>query len=159
MQTEAFVSLTNVDEENIMLSLFAKSVTKAKLITNVHRISYDEIIDSLDIGSVIYPKYITAENIIKYVRAMDNSLGSNIETLYRLNDNKVEALEFRISKDSPVIGIRLQDLQIKPDILIASIDHRGTITIPGGQSMIQAGDRVIVVTTIAGLNDIRDILK
>lgn len=159
MQTEAFVSLTNVDEENIMLSLFAKSLTKAKLITNVHRISYDEIIDSLDIGSIIYPKYLTAENIIKYVRAMDNSLGSNIETLYRLNDNRVEALEFYIKEGSPVVGIPLQDLLIKPNILICAINHRGTITIPGGQSIIQVGDTVIVVTTNTGLNDIRDILK
>lgn len=159
MQTEAFVSLTNVDEENIMLSLFAKSLTKAKLITNVHRISYDEIIDSLDIGSVIYPKYLTAENIIKYVRAMDNSLGSNIETLYRLNDNRVEALEFYIKEGSPVVGIPLHNLPIKPNILICAINHRGTITIPGGQSIIQVGDTVIVVTTNTGLNAIGDILK
>lgn len=159
MQTEAFVSLTNVDEENIMLSLFAKSLTKAKLITNVHRISYDEIIDSLDIGSIIYPKYLTAENIIKYVRAMDNSLGSNIETLYRLNDNRAEALEFYIKEGSPVVGIPLQDLPIKPNILICAINHRGTTTIPGGQSIIQVGDTVIVVTTNTGLNAIGDILK
>lgn len=159
MQTEAFVAMTNVDEENIMLSLFAKSVSKAKLITHVHRISYDEIIDSLDIGSVVYPKYLTAENIIKYVRAMDNSLGSNIETLYRLNDNRVEALEFCVKADSPVIGIPLQDLKIKPNILICSINHKGSVSIPGGQSVIQSGDMVIVVTTNTRLNDIRDILK
>lgn len=159
MQTEAFVAMTNVDEENIMLSLFAKSVSKAKLITHVHRISYDEIIDSLDIGSVIYPKYLTAENIIKYVRAMDNSLGSNIETLYRLNDNRVEALEFCVKADSPVIGIPLQDLKIKPNILICSINHKGSVSIPGGQSVIRAGDMVIVVTRNTGLNDIKDILK
>lgn len=159
MQTEAFVAMTNVDEENIMLSLFAKSMSKAKLITHVHRISYDEIIDSLDVGSVIYPKYLTAEYIIKYVRAMDNSLGSNIETLYRLNDNRVEALEFIVKEDSPVVGIPLQDLQIKPNILICSINHRGSISIPGGQSMIRVGDMVIVVTTNTRLNDIKDILK
>lgn len=159
MQTEAFVSLTNVDEENIMLSMFVKSMTKAKLITHVHRVFYDELIDSLDIGSVIYPKYITSESIIKYVRAMDNSLGSNIETLYRLNDNRVEALEFCVKKDSPVIGVPLQELPIKPDILICTISHKGAITIPGGQSVIQAGDTVIVVTTDTGLNDIKDILK
>lgn len=159
MQTEAFVALTNFDEENIMLSLFVKSMSKAKLITHVHRISYDEIIDSLDIGSVIYPKYLTAENILKYVRAMENSLGSNIETLYRLNDNRVEAMEFSVKRDSPVVGIPLQDLNIKPNILICSINHRGTISTPGGQSVIQVGDMVIVVTTITGLNDIKDILK
>ncbi|MCM1212317.1 MAG: Trk system potassium transporter TrkA [Blautia sp.] len=158
-QTEAFVALTNVDEENIMLSLFAKSMTKAKLITHVHRISYDEIIDSLDIGSVIYPKYLTAEHIIKYVRAMDSSLESDIESLYRLNDNRVEALEFRVKKDSPIVGIALQDLKTKPNILICSINHRGTVSIPSGQSVIQAGDMVIVVTTEPGLNDIKDILK
>lgn len=159
IQTEAFVAMTNVDEENIMLSLFAKSMSKAKLITHVHRISYDEIIDSLDVGSVIYPKYLTAEYIIKYVRAMESSLGSNIETLYRLNDNRVEALEFSVKEDSPVVGIPLQDLPIKPNILICSINHRGTISIPGGQSMIRVGDMVIVVTTNTRLNDIRDILK
>ena len=153
------MALTNVDEENIMLSLFAKSVSKAKLITHVHRISYDEIIDSLDIGSVIYPKYLTAEHIIKYVRAMNNSLGSNIETLYRLNDNRVEALEFSIKKDSPVIGIPLQKMAIKPNILICSINHKGSISIPSGQSVIRAGDSVIVVTTNTRLNDIKDILK
>ena len=158
-QMEAFVSLTNFDEENIMLSLFAKSVSKAKLITHVHRISYDEIIDGLEIGSVIYPKYLTAAHIIKYVRAMDNSLGSNIETLYRLNDNKTEALEFSIKEDCPVVGIPLQDLQIKPGILICAINHRGNISIPRGQSIIQVGDTVIVVTAKTGLNDIRDILK
>lgn len=159
MQMEAFVALTNIDEENIMLSLFVKSLTDAKLITLVHRISYDEIIDSLDIGSIIYPKYLTAENIIQYVRAMDNSIGSNIESLYKMNDNKVEAMEFRVKEDSPVVGIPLQDLQIKPKILIGSINHKGAISIPGGQSIIQAGDTVIVVTTITGLNDISDILK
>lgn len=158
-QAEAFVALTNVDEENIMLSLFAKSMSRAKLITHVHRISYDEIIDSLDIGSVIYPKYLTAEHIIKYVRAMDDSLGSNIESLYRLNDNRVEALEFRVKADSPIVGKALQDLQIKPNILICSINHKGNISIPSGQSVIEADDMVIVVTTGTGLNDINDILK
>ncbi len=158
-QMEAFVALTNFDEENIMLSLFAKSVSKAKLITHVHRISYDEIIDSLDIGSVIYPKYLTAAHIIKYVRAMNNSLESDIETLYWLNDKRTEALEFYVKEGCPVIGVPLQKLQIKPGILICTINHKGNISIPGGQSVIQAGDTVIVVTNKSGLNDIGDILK
>lgn len=158
-QVEAFVALTNFDEENIMLSLFAKSVTKAKLITNVHRISYDEIINSLDIGSVVYPKYLTAELILQYVRAMDNSLGSNIESLYRLHDNRTEALEFIVKEDSPVVGIPLQDLSLKPNLLICSINHKGMITIPGGQSVIQVGDTVVVITTNTGLHDIKDILR
>lgn len=158
-QAEAFVALTNFDEENIMLSLFAKSISKAKLITRVHRIAYDEIIESLDLGSVIYPKYITAESIIKYVRAMQNSIGSNIETLYRMNNDKVEALEFVVKEDSPVVNIPLQELRLKPNLLICSINHRGNIITPGGQSVIAVGDTVVIVTTLTGLHDIKDILR
>lgn len=156
---ESFVTLTNFDEENIMLALYAKSVGKCKLITQVHRVAYDEIIDELGIGSVIYPKYITAEIIIHYVRAMHNSMGSNIETLYRMNDNRVEALEFYIKDDCPLIGIPLQELNLKANILICSINHKGTIITPGGQSVISVGDTVVVVTTTTGFNDIRDIIR
>ena len=158
-QAEAFVALTNFDEENIMLSLFAKSISKAKLITRVHRIAYDEIIESLDLGSVIYPKYITAELIIKYVRAMQNSIGSNIEALYRMNNDKVEAMEFIVKEDSPVVNIPLQELRLKPNLLICSINHRGNIITPGGQSVIAVGDTVVIVTTLTGLHDIKDILR
>lgn len=158
-KTEAFVSMTNFDEENIMLSLFAKSLSKAKIITRVHRIAYDEIIDNMDLGSIIYPKYVTAEFIIKFVRAMHNSLGSNIETLYRLNDNRVEALEFLIREDCPLIGIPLQELKLKKNILVCSINHRGNIQTPSGQSVMNIGDTVVVVTTTTGFHDIRDILR
>lgn len=156
---EAFVAMTNFDEENIMLALFTKSLSKAKLITRVHRVAYDEIIAELEIGSVIYPKYITAESIIRYVRAMSNSMGSNIETLYQMNDNRVEALEFLIKEDCPLIGIPLQDISIKPNVLICSINHKGNVTTAGGQSVIQAGDTVVLVTTTRGFQDIRDILR
>ena len=159
LETEAFVATTNFDEENIMLALFAKSLSSAKLITKVHRISYDDIIDQLDVGSIIYPKFITSESIIKYVRAMKNSMGSNIETLYKLNDNRVEALEFLIKEGSPVVGIPLQDLRLKPKMLIGCITHKGKVTIPKGQSVIEVGDTVILVTTTTGLHDIRDALR
>lgn len=156
---ESFVSITNFDEENIMLSLFAKSINKGKIITRVHRIAYDEIIDNLDLGSIVYPKNITAENIVKYVRAMHNSMGSNIETLYKLNDNRVEALEFLIKEDCPLVGIPLQELKLKKNILVCSINHKGSIITPGGQSVINVGDTVVVVTTLTGFHDIRDILE
>lgn len=159
VHTEAFVSMTNFDEENIMLTLFAKRLSKAKLITKVHRIAYDEIIDELDLGTIIYPKYITAESIIQYVRAMQNSIGSNIETLYRLNNNRVEALEFVVKEDSPVVGIPLQELNLKKNILICCISHKGNIITPRGQSVISVGDTVVIVTIITGLHDIKDILK
>ena len=157
-QAEAFVTMTNFDEENIMLSLFAKSQTKGKIITRIHRIDYDEIVDNLDLGSIVYPKNITAETIIKFVRAMHNSMDSNIETLYRLSDNRVEALEFLIKEDCPLIGIPLQELKLKKNILVCSINHKGNMLTPGGQSVINVGDTVVVVTTETGFHDIRDIL-
>ncbi len=159
VETEAFVANTNFDEENIMLTLFAKSLSKAKLITKVHRIAYDDIIDSLDLGSVIYPKYITAVHIIKYVRAMKNSLDSNIETLYRLNDNRVEVLEFLIKDNSPIVGIPLVDLKLKPNVIIGCITHKGRLEIARGQSVIAVGDTVILITTQTGMHDILDALK
>ena len=155
----AFASMTNFDEENIMLTLFAKSLSKAKLFTKVHRISYDEIIESLGVGSVIYPKYITAEEIIKYVRAMKNSIGSNIETVYRLNDNRVEALEFQIREDSPVVGIPLKELNLKKNMIIGCITHKGKVEMPTGNSVIKVNDMVILITTTTGLHDIRDALR
>lgn len=158
-QTDAFVSMTNFDEENIMLSLFAKSLSKAKLITRLHRIAYDEIIESMNLGSVVYPKYVTSESIVKFVRAMHKSMGSDIEALYSLCENRVEALEFLIRKDCPLAGIPLQDLKLKKNLLVCSINHKGTIISPGGQSIIAEGDTVVVVTTHTGLHDIRDILE
>lgn len=156
---ESVVSMMDFDEENIMLSLYAKSISKAKLITRIHRIAYDEIIENLDLGSIVYPKNITAENIVKFVRAMQNSMGSNIESLYKLNDNRVEALEFIIREDCPLVGIPLQELRLKKNILVCSINHKGSISTPGGQSVIRVGDTVVIVTTTTGFHDIRDILE
>lgn len=157
-QAESFVALTNLDEENIFLSLYAKSVSNAKLVAKVNRLSYDDIIDNLDIGSVIYPKYITADYILQYVRAMQNSIGSNVETLYHLLDHRAEALEFAIHENAPVIDIPLAKLNLKKNLLVGCLNRNGVIHIPRGQDTIQVGDTVIIVTTHKGLRDISDIL-
>lgn len=156
---QSFVAMTNLDEENVMLSLFAKSVSKAKLVTRVHRMAYDELLDTLDIGSIVYPRLTIAEDIVRYVRAMSNSLGSNVETLHKLHDGRVEALEFWIHEESPVVGIPLMQLNLKSNLLIACINRQGKIITPRGQDMIQVGDTVIVITTNTGLHDIKDILR
>lgn len=158
-QTESFITLTNMDEENIFLSLFAKKNSKAKLITKVNRIAFDDIIDGLDIGSVIYPKYITADYILQYIRAMENSLSSNVETLYHILDNQAEALEFSVKEASSVTDIPLSQLNLKENLLIACINRNGSIQIPRGQDTIQVGDTVIIVTSVKGLRDLKDILK
>lgn len=158
-QTEGFVTLTNMDEENIMLTLYAKEHSKAKVVTKVNRIAFDEIIEKLDLGSVIYPKYITADYILQYVRAMKNSIGSNVETLYKILEDKAEALEFAIQEESPVTEKTLMELKIKENLLIGCINRKGKILIPRGHDQIKVGDTVIVVTTQQGLHDIQDILK
>ena len=159
-KAEGFAALTNMDEENVMLALYAKSMSKAKKITKVNRNTFDTIIGSLNIGSLIYPKHITSETILQYVRAMQNSIGSNVETLYRLVDGNAEALEFVIKGKSEVTDIPLQELQLKPHIRVCAINRKGKIIIPKGQDCIQKGDSVVIITTDCGAyKDIRDIMK
>ena len=155
---EAFAALTGFDEENIMLSLYAGRESKAKLITKVNRIAFENVIDSMNLGSVIYPKLITADLILQYVRAMQNSLGSNVETLYKIVANRAEALEFRVGNDAPMIGIPLEKLSLKKNLLVACINRNGRILTPRGKDTIEVGDTVIIVTTNTGLNDLKDIL-
>lgn len=158
-QTESFVTLTNLDEENVFLSLFAKTVSQAKLVAKVNRLAFDDVIDTLDIGSVIYPKYITADYILQYVRATQNSIGSNVETLYHILDNRAEALEFSIHENAPVVGKTLSELNLKKNLLVGCIHRKGVVSIPRGNDRIQVGDTVIIVTTDKGLRDISDILE
>ncbi|MBQ2889882.1 MAG: NAD-binding protein, partial [Clostridia bacterium] len=157
---DSVVALTNIDEENILLSLFARSKTKGKLITKINRIAYDEVIKKLDLDTIVYPKNITAENILKFVRATNNSLGSsNIQTMHFILDGKAEALEFKIGESSKVTGKPLETLNISKGILVACINRNGKIIIPKGSDKIEVGDSVVIVTTRGALKDINDILE
>ncbi|MCD8122300.1 MAG: Trk system potassium transporter TrkA [Clostridiales bacterium] len=158
-RTEAFAALTGFDEENIMLSLYASSQTDAKLVTKINHIAFEDVVAKLNLGSIIHPKLITADLITQYVRAMQNSMGSNVETLYKIVANKAEALEFRVGKDAPMIDIPLEKLSFKDNLLIACITRGSRIITPRGKDTIEPGDRVIVVTTHSGLRDLKDILK
>ena len=155
---DAFVPLTGMDEENILLTLYAREVSGAKAITKINRINFRNVIQGLDLGSVVYPKYITSEAIIAYVRAKKASKGSGIETLYHLFDSRAEAIEFKVGEVDGVTDIPLKDLKTKDNLIIASINHLGKVVVPGGSDCIRAGDTVVVVTTNTGLHDIRDIL-
>ncbi len=156
---EAFVSLTNIDEQNVLLSLFAKDKSSAKVVTKINRIAYDEVIESLDLGTTIHPKNLVAEYIVRFVRAKNNSIGSNIETMHMILDGKAEALEFRVGENDPVVDIPIQELDLKKNILIACINRNGKVVIPRGKDKIEANDTVIVVTLKSGFKDISDILK
>jgi trk system potassium uptake protein TrkA len=156
---ESFVPLTGIDEENILLTLYAQQISHAKVITKINRVNFKDVISRLDLGSVVYPRFITAEAIIAYVRAKKDSIGSNIETLYHLFDSRAEAIEFRVNEDSAVTNTPLMELSLKDDLLISFISRNGSILIPTGQDSIQVGDTVMVVTTHTGFNDLQDILK
>ena len=158
-ETDSFVALTNLDEENVLLSLFAQKRTNAKVVTKVNGLVFDEVIDSLDLDTTIYPKYVTSETIVGFVRAMKNSIGTNIETLYRLVGDRVEALEFKVTKPSAAVGVPLERMRLKKNMLVACIYRDGRMLIPRGQDEIQMEDHVIVVTTNQGLNDLTDILE
>lgn len=155
---ESFITLTGMDEENLILSLFAQNCSKAKVITKVNRIAFDELIRTMQLGTLLNPRTITAEYIVRYVRAMQNSIGSNIMALTYIIKGKVEALEFLIQKGSPVIGLPLAALKLKKKVLIACINHGGEIEVPNGLSQIAEGDTVVVVTSHIGFKDISDIL-
>ena len=156
---ESFVPLTGLDEENVMLTLHARQLSGTKVITKINRLSFKNVITSLQLGSVIYPRLIISEAIIAYVRAKKNSMDSNLETLYHLFDSRVEALEFRIDRTSKATDIPLMNLKMKKQVLIAFINRRGRIILPSGSDSIQVGDTVMVVTKHSGFDEIEDILR
>lgn len=156
---DSFISLTNIDEENVLLSLYAKSITKGKVVTKINRIEYGNVLDDLQLGTTIYPKNLTAEYILRFVRAKQNSYGSGIETMHFILDGKAEALEFRVKENSPISNKKVMELKLNENILIASINRNGTIIVPHGQDIILPGDTVVVVTLKEGFKDISDILR
>ena len=156
----SFVSLTGIDEENAFLSLYAKSVSNAKIVTKINRISFDDIIEKFDLGSMIYPKHITAEYIVRYVRGLQNSVGSNnVEALYKIIHGEAEALEFYIKEDSSMTDKTLEAMPIREGVLVAGIIRNGKVMIPNGKSVFQKNDSVIVITKITGMQNLEDILK
>lgn len=158
---DAFVALTGLDELNIMLSMYAGCHKIGRSIAKVNRNSFAEIVSKTGIvESIISASGVTVSRILLYVRAMQNSTGSNVRALHRMVDNRVEALEFGIGPNSRLVGIPFKDLRIKSNTLVACINRPdGTTIIPSGQDMLQEGDGAVVVTTRTGLGDINDILK
>lgn len=157
---QGFAALTGLDEENILLSLYANRVSSAKTVTKVNRITFNSVIDELDLGSIIYPRVITAEYILKYVRSTRRGAhDSNVETLYKLAGGKAEALEFIIESKSAVTGTPLQDLRFKKNTLICCIFRNGKVILPSGHDVIRVGDSVLVVISGYRISDIRETLE
>ncbi len=160
-QMDAFVALTGVDETNIILSLFASGYTSCKVVAKINRKSFADLVvnDGL-VDSVVSTGNVTSEIILQYTRTMQNNTTSSVKTLHRIVNEKVEALEFGVTKDLNFIGVAFKDLELKDNILIAAIARRdGEIIIPGGNDYLLEGDDVIIITTNTSLNDLNDILK
>jgi len=156
---DACISLTGIDEENIILSMYANKLGIKKTITKINGISLFNVLELVGLQSIVTPKKIIADYIIRIVRSLVSSQGENIETLYRLVDNNVEAIEFKVPENSDVINIPLKDLDTKDNLLIAYILRNGLLIFPGGLDVLKPKDRVIIVTTEKFLDDINKILK
>ncbi|MBQ7976883.1 MAG: Trk system potassium transporter TrkA [Clostridia bacterium] len=161
-EVDAFVSLTNFDEGNVLTSLYASETSKAKVITKISRMAFERILSNLPIGTPVFSKYITAEQILRYVRAMSNSEHPDeILTLYKMLGGKAEALELKVKKshsEQNITDVPIMNLKIRKDVILGSITRKGKMIIPKGSDTLDIGDTVIIVTTssnqITSLSDI-----
>ncbi|MCC8098364.1 MAG: Trk system potassium transporter TrkA, partial [Eubacterium sp.] len=158
-KTDAFVSLTDHDEENIMLALFAGKYSKAKLITKVDKINFERMVYNFPLGSILSHKMITAYEIVRCVRSMQSAMGSNVESVYKIADGKAEASEFVVKGSSKIINKPIKTLNIKEDSLICTIIRHGKVIIPLGDDVIVPNDRVVIATKGKGPRDLQDIIK
>ncbi len=156
-ETDAVLTLTGLDEQNLVISMYAAHLGVKKTVTKMNRSEYSQLFADMEIGSTVCTKDIITADIIRYVRSIDNS-DASIITLHRMVDGKAEAIEFIANAQTSGLDTPLRDLKLKKNILIASINHNGNIIIPSGMDRISYGDTVIVVTTadepISELNDI-----
>lgn len=157
--TDAFVALTGQDEENILVSLFAKTHNVPTVITKVNRDEMASLASKIGLDCIVSPKALTSGVLVRYARALENSKGSNVETLYKMMDGLAEALEFKVGQDFPAIGVPLKSIKFKKNVLVAGILRDRKTIIPSGDDAIMVNDRVIIVTAQQRFNDLSDILE
>ncbi len=157
-QMDAVITLTNIDEENLIISMYANWLGVPQVITKINRLEYTDVFRDKGVDCVISPKQLCAQSIVRYVRSMQNLSGSSVITMHHLVNNQVEALEFLVTESTLNVGKTLSEIRLKPNILIASITRMGRVIIPGGSDTIEMGDTLIIVTAsgrvIPDLNDI-----
>ncbi|MBO4734279.1 MAG: NAD-binding protein, partial [Clostridia bacterium] len=159
LSSDSFVALTCMDEENILVSILASTKQVKKVIAKVNGSELSDMAEKLGLDCVVTPKHIVSGIISRYARALANSQGSNVETLYKLMDAKVEAAEFNVAADFQYKEIPIRELKIRKDILIAGIIRKRKAIIPSGDDVIMSGDKVIVIAAKTVLNDLSDIMR
>jgi len=155
----SIITLTGLDETNLVISTFAKTLGVKNIITKIKNTNYDLVLKNIGLDTVICPKDLFASNIIRYVRAMENSKEIEFKTLYRLVENKVEALEFVVSEKTDYTSIPLKDLKMNPGFLIAGIIRENKVIIPSGKDTIEPKDDVIIITTNQLVKDVSEVFK
>ena len=155
---DAVIAATDNDEENMVISMFAKSVNSGKIITQMNRTLLLPILEKYEFSTPIVPKKVISDIIIRVVRSKMNAKGSKMNTLHRFGDNRVEAMVFEINEKSKSIGVPLKDLPILSEVIIAGILRREELTYPGGNDTIEVNDKVMIITTRKGVEDFDDIL-
>ena len=157
---DAVVALTGVDEENILLSLFAKAHEVGKIVTKVNR---EQLLKVVTAGpaleTVVTPKVLVVNLMTQIVRAKANAEGSEVRTFHRIADGKIEVLEFVAAKNTKILGTPLYALDIKNGVILAYMVRGTEVIFPNGMTTIEAGDRVIIATTIPFFDDLDDILE
>lgn len=159
--SDAFVALTGIDEENILVSFFAQSQNVQRVVAKVNRNELAAMAEKLGLDSIVSPKKAVSNVVTSYARALENSLGSNVETMYKLMNGGVEALEFKVQTDFKCQHIPIKDMKLKKDVLIAGIIRKRKAFVPTGDDEIVAGDKIIVIAKANDqkMNDLSDILR
>ncbi len=156
---DAFVALTGMDEENILVSSFAQSQDVPKVIAKINRDELIPLAEHWGLDCVVSPKKLISDILVQYARALEKSQGSSVETLYKLMDDKVEALEFKVKTDFPMLKVPFKELKTKPNTIVAGIVRDRKLIIPTGDDMLLAGDKVVVTAANQRINSLSDILK
>lgn len=158
-QMDAFVTLCDRDEENLLTGLHAVRAGVPKVIVKNNRVAYSEIINNLGLDTIVSPKSITCGYILRYVRARVNGSGAKVEKLYRLVDDRVEAMEFVARAGDPYIGVPLKNLRVRPGTLVAVIVRHGKVIVPFGNDHIDAGDSVVIIACESGVSDLNEVIR
>lgn len=157
--TDAFVALTGDDEDNIITSLYAMRCRVPKVVTKVNRANLAEMAEGFGVDCVVSPKELVAQQLVRFVRAMGDSVGSSMETLHRLADGRAEAMEFKVGEGAACVGVPLRELKLKKDVLISAVIRGGESMIPGGSTVILPGDHAVVVARAGRLKTLDEAME
>ncbi len=157
-KSDAFVSLTDSDSENIFMSYLAAKLSKARIITKVKTLRTDIIPEQTRVGSLVKPANVVADEIVRFVRGISASKESDFESLHKLADGKGEALEFIVSDESAMVEMPLSEMPLRKDVLIAAIIRKNVVIHPSGSDVLKTGDHVIIFTTNHGFYTLQDII-